>query len=62
MEVSKLIEEKSKMKIICSFLIYLGTRDGMNHTKCWSKINGKQNLLIIYKSKSGNIFGAYTPC
>ncbi|CAD8201958.1 unnamed protein product [Paramecium pentaurelia] len=62
LEVCKLIEEKSKMKILCSFLIYLGTRDGMNHTKCWSKINGKYNLLIIYKSKSGNIFGAYTPC
>ncbi|CAK63415.1 unnamed protein product (macronuclear) [Paramecium tetraurelia] len=61
-EVSKLIEEKSKMKIQCSFLTYLGTRDGLNHTKCWSKINGKKNLLIIYKSKSGNIFGAYSPC
>ncbi|CAD8125270.1 unnamed protein product [Paramecium sonneborni] len=32
----------------------------MSHTKCLSKINGKSNLLIIFKSKSGNIFGGYS--
>ncbi|CAD8128828.1 unnamed protein product [Paramecium sonneborni] len=61
-EVCKQIEEKSNIKIVCSFLIYLGTRDGLNNSKCWGKINGKSNLLIIFKSKSGNIFGGYSPC
>lgn len=34
----------------------------MNHTGFWNKINGKSNLLIVFKSKSGNIFGAFSPC
>ncbi|CAD8126866.1 unnamed protein product [Paramecium sonneborni] len=61
-EVWKQIEEKTKKKIKMSILIYQGTKDGMNHTTSWSKINGKQNLLFVFKSKSGNIFGAYSPC
>ncbi|CAD8201881.1 unnamed protein product [Paramecium pentaurelia] len=61
-EVCKQIEDKTKKSIRCSLLIYQATRDGMNYTGFWNKINGKSNLLILFKSKSGNIFGAFSPC
>ncbi|CAD8103172.1 unnamed protein product [Paramecium primaurelia] len=61
-EVCKQIEDKTKKSIRCSLLMYQATRDGMNHTGFWNKINGKSNLLIVFKSKSGNIFGAFSPC
>ncbi|CAD8126606.1 unnamed protein product [Paramecium sonneborni] len=42
--------------------IYLSTRDGLSGQSFWSKVNGKSNLLMIFKSKSGYIFGAFSPC
>ncbi|CAD8131361.1 unnamed protein product [Paramecium sonneborni] len=28
----------------------------------WNKVNGKGNSLMVFKSKSDYIFGAYSPC
>ncbi|CAD8198809.1 unnamed protein product [Paramecium pentaurelia] len=38
------------------------TRDGLNCQQYWNKVNGKANLLMVFKSKSDYIFGAYSPC
>ncbi|CAD8144083.1 unnamed protein product [Paramecium octaurelia] len=42
--------------------IFLSNRDGLNGFNFRSKVKGRSNLLMIFKSKSGNIFGEYTPC
>lgn len=28
----------------------------------WDKIDGKENLLMFFKSQSLNVFGGYSPC
>ncbi|CAD8118111.1 unnamed protein product [Paramecium primaurelia] len=56
-----LLERKKKL-IKQSLLIYQGTRDGLNCQQYWNKVNGKANLLMVFKSKSDYIFGAYSPC
>ncbi|CAD8118077.1 unnamed protein product [Paramecium primaurelia] len=43
-------------------MIYQSTRDGLNNQQYWNKVNGKGNLLMVFKSKSDYIFGAYSPC
>ncbi|CAD8092082.1 unnamed protein product [Paramecium primaurelia] len=42
--------------------MYLGSRDGLKAEYFWQKVNNKDNLLMIFKSESGSIFGAYSPC
>ncbi|CAD8058025.1 unnamed protein product [Paramecium primaurelia] len=42
--------------------MYLGSRDGLKAEYFWNKVNNKDNLLMVFKSKSGSIFGAYSPC
>ncbi|CAD8103168.1 unnamed protein product [Paramecium primaurelia] len=50
-------------KIVTNFSqIYLGTRDGLSGQAFWNKVQGKSNLLMIFKSKSGYIFGQFSPC
>ncbi|CAD8213641.1 unnamed protein product [Paramecium pentaurelia] len=56
------IQSKCIKTIKCTNLIYLGTRDGLNSNSFWDKVNGKINLLMLFKSKSEFIFGGYTPC
>ncbi|CAK63462.1 unnamed protein product (macronuclear) [Paramecium tetraurelia] len=61
-QVFNQIETKVKKTIKCQLLIYQATKDGLNQTSFWNKINGKSNLLIIFKSKNGRIFGGFSPC
>ncbi|CAD8204813.1 unnamed protein product [Paramecium octaurelia] len=42
--------------------IYLDTRDGLNIQTFWKKADKKKDLLMIFASKSGYIFGGYSPC
>ncbi|CAD8058024.1 unnamed protein product [Paramecium primaurelia] len=42
--------------------MYLGSLDGLKAEYFWNKVNNKDNLLMVFKSKSGSIFGAYSPC
>ncbi|CAD8167847.1 unnamed protein product [Paramecium pentaurelia] len=58
----KTLAQKVNKAIRNSILIYQGTRDGLNNQQYWSKVNGKGNLLMVFKSKSDHIFGGYSPC
>ncbi|CAD8199933.1 unnamed protein product [Paramecium octaurelia] len=50
-------------KIATSFQrIFLGSKDGLNASAFWGKVEGKSNLLIIFKTISGYIFGGFSPC
>ncbi|CAD8177437.1 unnamed protein product [Paramecium octaurelia] len=57
-----ILQEKSKKTIKESKLIYQGTKDGLNKDQFWIKCNGKCNLIMIFQSQSGHIFGGYSPC
>ncbi|CAD8194026.1 unnamed protein product [Paramecium pentaurelia] len=57
-----ILQERTKKNIKQPVLIYQGTRDGLNNQQYWKKVNGKENLLMVFKSKSDYIFGAYSPC
>ncbi|CAD8214094.1 unnamed protein product [Paramecium octaurelia] len=57
-----ILQEKSKKTIKEFQLIFQGTRDGLNNNSFWNKCNGKCNLLMIFQSQSGYIFGGYSPC
>ncbi|CAD8092080.1 unnamed protein product [Paramecium primaurelia] len=57
-----ILQEKTKKIIKGSVEMYLGSRDGLKAEYFWQKVNNKDNLLMIFKSKSGSIFGAYSPC
>ncbi|CAK89394.1 unnamed protein product (macronuclear) [Paramecium tetraurelia] len=71
---TQLLQEQYQYKILCTILskinkininyqkIYLSYRDGLNGQAFWNKVNNQSNLLMIFKSKSGNIFGAFSPC
>ncbi|CAD8127934.1 unnamed protein product [Paramecium sonneborni] len=48
-------------KVINFSQIYLGTRDGLSAQAFWNKVNGKSNLLMVFKSKMGYIFGEFSP-
>jgi len=41
-------------------LLYRGSKDGDNTTKCHELCDNKQNILIIIKTDDGYIFGGYT--
>ncbi|CAK72489.1 unnamed protein product (macronuclear) [Paramecium tetraurelia] len=50
-------------KIATSFQrIFLSSKDGLNASAFWGKVEGKSNLLMIFKTKSGYIFGGFSPC
>ncbi|CAD8158093.1 unnamed protein product [Paramecium octaurelia] len=57
-----LILEKRNKYVKNSTLIFKGTRDGLNAQYFWKAVNNKENLLMIFQSKSEYIFGAYSPC
>ncbi|CAD8119489.1 unnamed protein product [Paramecium primaurelia] len=57
-----ILQEKQKKTIKELELIYQGSRDGLNGNSFWNKCNGKCNLLMIFQSQSGYIFGGYSPC
>ncbi|CAD8105632.1 unnamed protein product [Paramecium sonneborni] len=61
-KILKTIEEKTKKKIKNQYLIYCGTKDGLNGQTFWKCVDKLSNLLMIFKSKSGYIFGAFSPC
>ncbi|CAK63493.1 unnamed protein product (macronuclear) [Paramecium tetraurelia] len=61
-KIMNIIETKLKKKIIGSFPIYRSIRDGLNQKYFWNKVNNQSNLLMIFKSKSGYIFGGFSPC
>ncbi|CAD8096645.1 unnamed protein product [Paramecium primaurelia] len=63
-QLLSLIEQRTNQKINKINQIYIGSKDGLNSQALWSKINLKQNLLFIFKSKNpGNsIFGGYANC
>ncbi|CAD8205163.1 unnamed protein product [Paramecium octaurelia] len=56
------IESTQNKRICCFKPIFLSNRDGLSGYNFRSKVKGKSNLLMIFKSKSGYIFGGYTPC
>ncbi|CAD8204018.1 unnamed protein product [Paramecium pentaurelia] len=55
------ITQKTKKTIKGSRDIYLGTRDGLKAEYFWQKAYNLENLFMVFKSKSGYIFGAYSP-
>ena len=44
----------------------MGSRDELKGTSFWKKINGKKNLLMVFRSanegKDKTIYGGYSPC
>lgn len=56
------IESRVNKKIKDYQLIYSGNRDGLNGQTFWNKVNYSSNLLMIFKSRCGYIFGAFSPC
>ncbi|CAD8201885.1 unnamed protein product [Paramecium pentaurelia] len=61
-KIINIIQSKLNKKVTNFSQIYLETRDGLNGQAFWNKVNGKSNLLMIFKSKSGYIFGGFSPC
>ncbi|CAD8103182.1 unnamed protein product [Paramecium primaurelia] len=61
-KITNIIQSKLNKKVTNFSQIYLGTRDGLSGQAFWNKVNGKSNLLMIFKSKSGYIFGQFSPC
>ncbi|CAD8211608.1 unnamed protein product [Paramecium pentaurelia] len=61
-KIITIISSKLNKQFINYQRIYLSTIDGLNGQSFWNKVNQKQNLLMIFKSKSGYIFGAFSPC
>ncbi|CAK72548.1 unnamed protein product (macronuclear) [Paramecium tetraurelia] len=59
-----LIKNKLNQDIKQIKVIYLGSRDGLNGQSLWNKIDGKEHLIYIFKSKNpGNyVFGSYVSC
>ncbi|CAD8167798.1 unnamed protein product [Paramecium octaurelia] len=55
-------QEKTQKLIKYSVLIYQGQRDGLNCNQFWNNVDGKGNLLMVFRSKSNHIFQAYSPC
>ncbi|CAD8185151.1 unnamed protein product [Paramecium octaurelia] len=60
-KVFYVLQEKSKKSIKNSSLIF-STKNGLNEQSFWKEVNNKDNLLMIFQSKSDYIFGAYSPC
>ncbi|CAD8145784.1 unnamed protein product [Paramecium octaurelia] len=61
-KILQTIEEKSKQVIKCTILVYCGSKDGLNHTTFWNKVYGRKNLLMVFKSNTNYICGAFSPC
>ncbi|CAK63460.1 unnamed protein product (macronuclear) [Paramecium tetraurelia] len=61
-KIMSILQSRLNKKVINFQQIYLGTRDGLNGQSFWSKVQGNTNLLMIFKSKSGYIFGGFSPC
>ncbi|CAD8067502.1 unnamed protein product [Paramecium primaurelia] len=61
-KILQTIEEKSRSVIKCSILVYCGSKDGLNHTQFWNKVYGRRNLLMVFKSNTNFICGAFSPC
>ncbi|CAD8126869.1 unnamed protein product [Paramecium sonneborni] len=61
-KVENQISSKLNKIILSLQQVYFSSSDGLNGQTFWNKINGKSNLLMIFKSKSGNIFGGFSPC
>ncbi|CAD8113900.1 unnamed protein product [Paramecium primaurelia] len=61
-KIITIISSKLNKQLINYQRIYLSTLDGLNGQSFWNKVNYQQNLLMIFKSKSGYIFGAFSPC
>ncbi|CAK59323.1 unnamed protein product (macronuclear) [Paramecium tetraurelia] len=60
-KIQDIIQSKTGKKISQAQMIYQGTKDGLNGQIFLTKVNGKSNLLLVFKSSSQYIFGAYTP-
>ncbi|CAD8185149.1 unnamed protein product [Paramecium octaurelia] len=60
-KVFYVLQEKSKKSIKNSSLIF-STKNGLKVQSFWKEVNNKDNLLMIFQSKSDYIFGAYSPC
>ncbi|CAK63461.1 unnamed protein product (macronuclear) [Paramecium tetraurelia] len=56
------IEVKMKKKIKNQYLIFSGQNQELNSQAFWKAVEKTSNLLMIFKSKSGNIFGGFSPC
>ncbi|CAD8070398.1 unnamed protein product [Paramecium sonneborni] len=61
-KILQTIEEKSKQTIKCSILVFCGSKDGLNHTQFWNRVYGRKNLLMVFKSNTNYICGAFSPC
>ncbi|CAD8211611.1 unnamed protein product [Paramecium pentaurelia] len=61
-KILKTIEEKTKKKVKNQYFIYSGAQNGLNGQSFWKSVDKLSNLLMIFKSKSGYIFGAFSPC
>ncbi|CAK77355.1 unnamed protein product (macronuclear) [Paramecium tetraurelia] len=61
-KILQTIEEKSKQVIKCSIPVYCGSKDGLNHTSFWNKVYGRKNLLMVFKSNTNYVCGAFSPC
>ncbi|CAD8093546.1 unnamed protein product [Paramecium sonneborni] len=51
----------AKKQIKFTDIIFDQQKDNLNSINFWNCVKDKENLLMIFKSQSGNIFGAYTP-
>ncbi|CAD8125459.1 unnamed protein product [Paramecium sonneborni] len=61
-KIFEIIVQRSEKKLKSTELIYQGSRDGLSSDQFWYYIKGRSNLLMIFLSKSGCVFGGYSPC
>ena len=54
------VSDKLECDNICWKLIYRGTDDGFSGGQFWSKCDKIENVIVIIKTKDGDIFGGYT--
>ncbi|CAD8107063.1 unnamed protein product [Paramecium primaurelia] len=57
-----IIVKKSNKPITKIELIHQECYSNLNAETFWNKVDGKDNLLIVFQSEKENIFGAYSPC
>ncbi|CAK89392.1 unnamed protein product (macronuclear) [Paramecium tetraurelia] len=61
-KILKNIEVKTNKKVKNQYFIFSGENNDLNGQAFWKSVDKLSNLLMIFKSKSGNIFGAFSPC
>ncbi|CAD8203984.1 unnamed protein product [Paramecium pentaurelia] len=57
-----IIVKKSNKPITKIELIHQECQSNLNVQTFWNKVDGKDNLLMVFQSEKEYIFGAYSPC